>query len=71
MKTKYLLMNIVLISTLLLTSCGAARVDALQTESKSVELGEQRSFHLSIEYDQLLAKQGILDDQIRTGTSQV
>jgi N-terminal domain of toast_rack, DUF2154 len=48
MKTKYLLMNIVFIATLLLSSCGTARVGALQTESKSVELGDAKSVSVEI-----------------------
>ena len=40
-----------------------------QNKPETVSSGQLGSFHLSIEYDQLLAKQGILDNQIRTGTS--
>ena len=42
-----------------------------QNKPETVSSSQLGSFHLSIEYDQLLAKQGILDNQIRTGTSQV
>ena len=42
-----------------------------QNKLETVSSSQLGSFHLSIEYDQLLAKQGILENQIRTGTSQV
>ena len=40
-----------------------------QNEAETVMLGEQRSFHLSIEDDELLAQQGILYNQIGTAAS--
>jgi major membrane immunogen (membrane-anchored lipoprotein) len=46
MKTKHLLINVVLLATLLLASCVSSddvRVGELRTESKSVELGDARS----------------------------
>ena len=42
-----------------------------QNKPETVSSGQLGSFHLAIEYDLLLAKQGVLDNQIRTGTSQV
>ncbi len=49
MKTNRLLIVLVLIAALLLSSCGtAARVGALQTESKSVELGDAKSVRVEI-----------------------
>jgi hypothetical protein len=48
MKTNRLLIVLVLVAALLLSSCGAARVGALQTESKSVELGDAKSVSVEI-----------------------
>jgi hypothetical protein len=49
MKTKYLLIALVLFGALLLAACSSrARVGALQTESKSVELGGARSVNVDI-----------------------
>ena len=42
-----------------------------QNKPETVSSSQLGSFHLAIEYDELLAKQGILDNQIGTGTSQV
>jgi len=51
MKTKYLLMTIVLIAAMLLTSCSPqARVGALRSESKSVELGDAKSVRAEINF---------------------
>jgi hypothetical protein len=51
MKTKYLLMSIVLIATLLLTSCNSqVRVGELRSESKSVELGDSQSVRAEINF---------------------
>src|SRR5512139_3689167 len=45
MKTKHLLINVVLLAALLLASCSSddVRVGELRTESKSVELGDAKS----------------------------
>ena len=40
-----------------------------QNEEETVILGEQGSFHLSIEDDELLTEQGILYNQIGTAAS--
>ena len=49
MKTNRLLIVLVLVATLVLASCDtAARVGALQTESKSVELGDAKSVSVEI-----------------------
>ena len=48
MNTNRLLIVLVLVAALLLSSCGVARVGALQTESKSVELGDARSVRVEI-----------------------
>ena len=49
MKTNRLLIVLVLVATLLLASCNPAlRVGALQTESKSVELGDAKSVRAEI-----------------------
>src|SRR4030042_3045266 len=49
MKTNRLLIVLVLVAALLLSSCGtAARVGALRTESKSVELGDAKSVRVEI-----------------------
>lgn len=51
MKTKHLLLTIVLIATMLLTSCNSqARVGALRSESKSVELGDAKSVRAEINF---------------------
>ena len=51
MKTKHLLMTIVLIAAMLLTSCSPqARVGALRSESKSVELGDAKSVRAEINF---------------------
>ena len=51
MKTKYLLMNIVFIATMLFTSCSSqARVGVLRSESQSVELGDARSVRAEINF---------------------
>ena len=51
MKTKYLLMNIVFIATMLLSSCSSqARVGALRSESQSVELGDAKSVRAEINF---------------------
>jgi len=51
MGTKRLLFAIVVIASLLLASCSSAyRVGALQTESKSVKLGDARSVHVNIDF---------------------
>ena len=49
MKTKHLLIALVLFAALLLAGCGSqARVGALRTESQSVELGDARSVRVEI-----------------------
>lgn len=51
MKTKHLLINVVLLAALLLTSCTpkpVLRVGELQTESQSVELGDAKSISVKI-----------------------
>ncbi len=49
MKTNQLLITLVLIAAVLLAGCGSqARVGALRTESKSVELGDARSVRVEI-----------------------
>ena len=51
MKTKHLLMTIVLIAAMLLISCSPqARVGALRSESKSVELGDAKSVRAEINF---------------------
>jgi len=51
MKTKHLLMTIVLIAAILLTSCSVqSRVGALRSESKSVELGDTKSVRAEINF---------------------
>jgi hypothetical protein len=50
MKTKHLLINVVLLAALLLVSCSSddVKVGELRTESKSVELGDARSVSVKI-----------------------
>ena len=51
MKTKHLLINVVLLAALLLASCVSSddvRVGELRTESKSVELGDARSVRVKM-----------------------
>jgi hypothetical protein len=50
MKTKHLLINVVLLAALLLASCSSddVRVGELRTESKSVELGDARSVRVKM-----------------------
>jgi len=51
METNRLLIVLVLLGALLLTGCGsAARVGELQTESKTVELGDAESVRVEIEF---------------------
>ena len=51
MKTKYLLINIVFIATMVLTSCSStARVGALRSESQSVDLGDASSVRTEIDF---------------------
>ena len=42
-----------------------------QSEAETVAIGKQRSFHLSIKDDQLLAELRIFYDQIRTAECQI
>ncbi len=49
MKTNRILIVLVLVAALLLSSCGAARVGALRTESQSVELGDAKSVRVEID----------------------
>jgi major membrane immunogen (membrane-anchored lipoprotein) len=50
MKTKHLLINVVLLAALLLVSCSSddVKVGELRTESKSVELGDAKSVEVKI-----------------------
>jgi len=50
MKTKHLLINVVLLAALLLVSCSSddVRVGELRTESKTVELGDAKSVDVNI-----------------------
>src|SRR3972149_8582450 len=51
MKTKHLLINVVLLAALLLASCVSSddvRVGELRTESKSVELGDAKSVRVKM-----------------------
>jgi len=51
MKTNHLLITLLIVGTLLLAGCGSrARVGELQTESQSVELGDDESVRVEIDF---------------------